>query len=154
MPNYKSHLVGGAVAYGVVLYLVTRSMTPSASALIEWGCFALAGSLFPDIDIKSKGQKLFFTILVILMIYVLLQKRYDIASLLALIAMLPLLSQHRGLFHKLWFVILAPACIGWMLCGLYVPACSTIIFYDVLFFVTGAVSHLWLDLGFRRMMRM
>ena len=62
MPGYKGHLVGGAVAYGVTVYLL-RSLNPTAITLVEWFVCTLAGALFPDVDTKSKGQKYFYSVL-------------------------------------------------------------------------------------------
>src|SRR5438309_2217826 len=62
MPGYKGHLVGGTVAFGLLFFALVGVVVRQPSMLIagEWLLFALAGSLFPDIDIKSKGQKYFY----------------------------------------------------------------------------------------------
>jgi len=59
MPNYKGHLAGGVVTYCVVLCALVGT-APSFMTAGEWLLFTLAGALFPDIDIKSKGQKYFY----------------------------------------------------------------------------------------------
>ena len=56
MPGYRAHLAGGLTVYGITIYLL-RSYCGSVFIAAEWMLFTLAGSLFPDIDTKSKGQK-------------------------------------------------------------------------------------------------
>jgi len=65
MPGYKGHLVGGTVAYGLLFFGLVGVVVKQPSMLTagEWLLFALAGSLFPDIDIKSKGQKYFYYVI-------------------------------------------------------------------------------------------
>jgi hypothetical protein len=151
MPNYKAHLVGGASAYGIGLYLL-RSCHPTATMAAEWLLCALAGSLFPDIDTKSKGQKLFFSIIFLFLLYFLLGKQRVPFMVVSLLSLTPLLVNHRGLFHRLWFVILVPVS-GALLLGAAMPQYAEMALWDSFFFVLGAVSHVWLDLGVRRMMR-
>ena len=105
-----------------------------------------------DIDIKSKGQKIFYWLMLLLMSYFVLIGYHDALVLLGLMAVIPLCARHRGLFHRLWFVILIPAGIASMICLIWFPECSDIIFYDCVFFVVGSISHLCLDFGIRRLM--
>jgi hypothetical protein len=152
MPDYKSHLSTGSIVFSIVLLLVVPYYTPSVTTAAEWYLFALAGSLFPDIDIKSKGQRYFYWFIFLLLILLATTKRFIALSIVSILAMLPLLGKHRGLFHKTWFIIGAPYLL-W-----YIAACryrmfADALFFDVLFFVAGALSHLWLDLGWRKMLR-
>lgn len=151
MPGYRGHLAGGAIAYGVMVYLL-QSLHPSTITLIEWFGFALLGSLFPDVDTKSKGQRLFYFLFGITCIGLAMAGKFKIISGLTIIGILPLLVHHRGLFHRIWFVIGLPLVIVW-LGSLWAPTLTRSMLYDALFFIVGAISHLWLDLGFRRMLR-
>ena len=150
MPNYKGHLAGGIFVYLLGIYLIIQSQTPNFTIGLEWFLFTLAGSLFPDVDIKSKGQKLFYLIMLILMVILLLNNQTQALVIVAVLSVMPLLVRHRGIFHRLWFVILIPLLAAWILC-LYFPTCEKTIMYDCLFFILGAISHLWLDLGLKRM---
>ena len=151
MPGYKNHVMGGIVAYGLTVYLL-RSLHPSASTLLEWLVCSVAGSLFPDIDIKSKGQKYFYSLFFCIFAGLLMVKRFEIVALMSCFCLIPLLVNHRGLFHRPWFLIALPAtlaCVG----GHCMPPCSDAFACNALFFIVGALSHVWLDVGFARMFR-
>jgi len=152
MPNYKGHLAGGTAAYAVLFLLLRSSIKPSFITACEWLVFALAGALFPDIDIKSKGQKYFYRIVLLLFIILIIQNQFEMLAGCSVIAILPMLARHRGLFHRMWFIVSLPLLI-WVGVALLSPQLSRVIFFDVLFFITGALSHLWLDLGFWRMIK-
>jgi hypothetical protein len=151
MPNYKGHLVGGAVAFLIVFNII---MIKKVSLFIafEWFCFTLLGALFPDIDIKSKGQKIFYRVLLILFIILIVKKCTYLLLLLSFVSLLPLIVRHRGMCHEFWFVVGAPLCCG-LLLGQFFPAVFLNILWDVFFFIIGALSHLYLDLGFKKMLK-
>jgi len=151
MPGYKGHLAGGLITGGILLYAV-QELNPTPLTALEWLSFALAGSLFPDIDIKSKGQKLFYPILLGILVLLFYNGHIELVALLAVLGLVPMMVRHRGVFHRLWFVIIFPlfvASVG----ALLMPECMRIFFLDTLFFIAGAISHLWLDFGTMRMLR-
>ncbi len=153
MPNYKGHLFGGVSVFVVILLALTRfAACPSYKTVLEWLFFCCAGALFPDVDTKSKGQKWYFRILFILLLYAFIKRNMAIVWFVTFSFVIPHIVIHRGIFHRIWFVIAIPLTIGLLLCA-HFPTCQKIIWYDTLFFIIGAVSHLWLDLGFRRMLR-
>lgn len=153
MPGYKGHIAGGIVIYGVTLAVIMQNLNPSPVTMIEWFCFTVAGALFPDIDIKSKGQKLFYWLLLGIIGYLIFHGYAECIPFIAILAIVPLLSRHRGLFHKLWFVILLPSAVAFLMMAYWAPSCSSLIFFDCLFFIMGAISHLVLDLGIRRTLK-
>lgn len=153
MPGYKGHLVGGCAAFGFGLFLLHSSYNPTHLNALEWFLCALAGALFPDIDVKSKGQNLFYKGMLIMLLVLFAKGLVHIALMIGILALIPMVVRHRGLFHRLWFIIMAPYAIALCL-TVYYPAYSRILLVDTSFFVLGAISHLWLDLGLRRMVRM
>lgn len=153
MPNYKGHIAGGVGSFCITLAVVTQYCCPSALTVLEWLGFSIAGALFPDVDIKSKGQRYGYWLIVLLLVTLLLRKRFEMLMSVSIIAMLPMLAKHRGLFHRTWFVIALPLGL-WYLVAREFPAISQELLFDALFFITGAISHLWLDLGIRRMLRL
>lgn len=152
MPGYKGHLIGGALAFGVTYYCV-KNFCPSTITAVHWFFASLAGSLFPDIDVKSKGQKYFYWVLLLLFMILIIENRLDILALLALLSVVPMLVRHRGLFHRPRFIIFGSLML-WVIISAFHPHWSRSLFFVVLFFIAGALSHLWLDFGFLPMIRM
>jgi hypothetical protein len=149
MPGYKTHIAGGLVVYGAAAYCVHLLIHPSWFTLLEWGLCTVAGSLFPDIDTKSKGQKLFYTMIAIVMLILFARGCFDALALLALCALVPILVRHRGLFHRSWFIIIFALTVSYA-GSLCLPAHAHAFLYDALFFIAGALSHIGLDMGIRR----
>lgn len=151
MPNYKGHLCGAFVIYLVVVVLIALPAL-SFFKYTQWLVSTLAGGLFPDIDIKSKGQQLFYKLMCVILIVCILYKAYFPCSLLALCSFTPLLTKHRGLFHEFWFLVLLTSAAA-LLFIWFLPAYKETIITNALFFSVGFTSHLWLDLGFKRMLK-
>ena len=145
MANYQKHLFGGTIAFGVVCYFL-RAYNPPLLTLLEWGLCSLMGALFPDVDIKSKGQKYFYTILFVTFILLVGQRKFFLVSCMSIIAIVPLLTRHRGLFHNIFFVVLFPLSV-WFALSLWHPEYAKILLNHVIFFVAGQISHLLLDFG-------
>ncbi len=74
MPGYKAHMCGGVAAYVLIVCIAGLYALYSSATLAEWFLSMLVGALFPDIDTKSKIQKIMYRILLVslplLMIYV------------------------------------------------------------------------------------
>ena len=130
MSMFREHWIGGLVAYSTffTISLIATFAVPILYETVpqEWnptippvrdivkimGCFAVAVlfGLWPDVDIKSKSQKIFYTVLFALNValIVFLQK-YVESALLGLFAMLPIMSKHRGWTHAKITMILLPS---------------------------------------------
>ena len=129
MSMFREHWIGGLVAYSA-FFIISLIATFAISILYdgvprEWnptipsvvapvkiiGCFAVAVlfGLWPDVDIKSKSQKIFYTVLfglnVVLIVFL---QRYLESALLGLFAMLPIMSKHRGWTHAKITMVLLP----------------------------------------------
>lgn len=144
MPNYKGHIRGGFAAFALVILVTLPQQHPSALTMLEWLLFAIAGSLFPDVDIKSKGQKYFYRIMLLLFVLLAITHRYKQLAIISIFALLPVLVKHRGIFHQIWFVILVPLAAWYVISSQY-PLLTVPLFFNVLFFISGALSHLLLD---------
>lgn len=143
MPGYKAHLLGGSVTYLVILQLIKGS-NPTVSVLAQGYVFCILGSLFPDVDIKSKGQNLFYLFALIMLCCFLYYERIDLFIGLSLGVFTPLLVKHRGLFHKAWFLIAISFFMGILVDSFHTQPCTWAI-KNALFFLTGALSHIVLD---------
>jgi membrane-bound metal-dependent hydrolase YbcI (DUF457 family) len=148
MPGYKAHLVGGVAVYGLALYLLSSHVQPTAITAIEWLFFALAGSLFPDIDVKSKGQKYSYSALLIVLIILVGRGYFEVAAIVGILSMIPMIVRHRGLFHQFWFIVLCAGAVAFFCVHMMQLPCRPLLF-DTFFFVIGAFSHLLLDRGLR-----
>jgi len=154
MPGYKGHLLGGSAAFGLI-YLAVSTAQPVGDPVqgAIWYVCTLAGALFPDIDTKSKGQKYFYWIVLGLMLYFFYKGQLLMLSYLALASITPMLVKHRGIFHNMWFIV--GIIIGMhFLATKYAPTYAASVALYLIFFAAGALSHLYLDLGFRRMVRL
>lgn len=126
MSMFREHWLGGLTAYTIffiVSLIVTVSVSIGYESPLNWNptitmdplgilaCFtiALLFGLFPDVDIKSKSQKIFYTLLFIFNLsLIIFFRRYLEAAILGLFAMLPILSKHRGWTHSRITMILLP----------------------------------------------
>jgi uncharacterized metal-binding protein len=149
MPQYKTHLAGGIFAFvACILLFSLQAKTPQT--LLEWALWCLLGSLFPDIDTKSKGQQVWYPLLFLLAFIMIMHKAWMMVGLLVFLGFTSTVVRHRGMFHNLWFVA-AACCVFAFLSHLYSPAYAHLVAYDCVFFFVGVASHVALDLGPRRM---
>lgn len=156
MPKYKTHLVGGLVTF----FLVKKSLDLSQIWKINLSTeqtiillfFSLFGSLFPDIDTKSKIQKIFYSFIFLGLFILLINKSWILLGFSSLIALLPLLVNHRGIFHKFWFIASLAIILGF-LSEIFFHKDDAIIILSVLFFTSGAFSHIALDYGILRFIK-
>lgn len=74
-------------------------------------CFGLCvmGAMAPDIDIKSRSQRVIYVFLILLDVLLILFSYYRAAALLGFFAMLPNIAKHRGKLHSFPAAILIPA---------------------------------------------
>jgi hypothetical protein len=67
MPGYKGHLTGGLLAGGLAIgaAVILGRLAYAPLHLAGLMGFCLLGALFPDVDTDSKGQNLFYTVLIL-----------------------------------------------------------------------------------------
>ncbi|GAB6909105.1 Membrane-bound metal-dependent hydrolase [Desulfosarcina cetonica] len=148
MPGYKGHISGSMVAGGVTAAAALIcgyhfAVTPARVAGLVGFC--LLGGLFPDVDTDSKGQNLFYSLLIVVDGVLIYYHQYTWAAWLGLCAMLPALGHHRGWTHTWWamivtgvpIIVIPIAVLGRGIVADYLP------FY--LAFTVGYFSHLLLD---------
>ena len=152
MAGYKGHIVGGVVAYAL-LFFILKHQTDSLLVYAQWFGCALAGALFPDIDVKSKGQKYFYWLVLAAVLYLICSLRFEMIAVISVLSITPMLSKHRGLFHEPWFVIMIPLLL-WLCVLSWYPQAAQQAFLAMIFFIVGALSHLFLDRGWRGIFRL
>jgi len=113
--TYRGHLAGGVV-FGVAAGVGTAitGLTPSHDYASAAGVAATAFffSLFPDLDTSSVPQRWFFRVVFAALVYLGWRGRYELATLMALVALLPVLDQHRGWTHGRWSPLVMPVILG------------------------------------------
>lgn len=154
MANYKGHVAGGAASCAVYVaalaLLPIGALSTTAGILSDWqfvaGLFVLAVlfGLWPDIDINSIAQDIFFGLAFLADIALIAAGRIEAAAYLGLLAMTPIVGNHRGWTHSRWAMLLVPLPI------LLVPylnnqaiLATSFLLYGAA--VTGYFSHLLLD---------
>lgn len=163
MASWKGHIAGGLMsisAYTVVVsFTPIKQLSEMAGFLHNWHILlavfviGLLFAIFPDVDTNSKAQDLFFGIVFILDILLIISGCLQLAAYLGLIAMLPIISHHRGWTHKIWAMFVVPAPI------LFVPYLynNSLLLLSIIYYgaaVVGYFSHLFFDgLIWRRFIR-
>lgn len=143
MPSYRTHLIIGFISYVAIVSALPPSYL-ATDVIIEGLLSCLIGSLFPDIDTKSNGQKIFYSLWLALLIYLVFVASWFLVGILAIIGILPLLSVHRGIFHSICFLI-ALGCIGVTIALKFELARRLVLCTNTLFFVAGCMSHVFAD---------
>lgn len=154
MANYKGHLVGGfvgATVYTCAMLLVPVERLAEYAQLLEnWQpiaavfVVAMLFALFPDVDTNSKAQDIFFWTVFVLDILLIWNGQLQAAAYLGLIAMLPIISHHRGWTHRKWaaFVVPLPIVVVPYLYSDKMLAIGVVLYGAA---VVGYLSHLLLD---------
>jgi len=146
MASGKGHILGGLVFLWLFLTILANFFfVPSAMEIIIFAAIAVMFSLWPDVDIKSIGQKVFYTIFFVTdAILVFYFQDYKTAAFFGLLIILPILSKHRGWTHSRLTAVLLPTPL--LLVPMYVfegSLAQGIPYYFAA--VTGYFSHLFFD---------
>ncbi len=146
MPGYKAHIVGGIGVYiGVVIFFGLMYLYPPVT-LFEWCGAMLIGSLFPDIDTKSKIQKIVYSCLLPVLFFLLVYEQFLSAGICACCGCIPLIVSHRGIFHAWWALATVCCVVGYILSSLF-SVYSFLIISNIFFFFLGCMVHVALDFG-------
>ena len=145
MSGYRTHLFGAVVSFYIALLIAGLWWQLTGPEIVLCAVFALLAGLWPDVDTKSVGQSLFYSLFFLFDVYLIWERQYKAAAYFGLIIMLPILGKHRGFTHTRWAAILIPG-------GLYL----FYLFYQDWMFeprtlvyplsaICGYMSHLALD---------
>ena len=146
MASGKGHILGGLVFLWLFLTILANFFfVPSAMEIIIFTAIAVMFSLWPDVDIKSLGQKVFYTIFFVTdAILVFYFQDYKTAAFFGLLIILPILAKHRGWTHSRLTAVLLPTPL--LLVPMYVfegSLAQGLPYYFAA--VTGYFSHLFFD---------
>ena len=146
MASGKGHLVGGVVFLWIFLTVMANYFfVPDAIEIVIYAAIIIMFSLWPDVDIKGLGQKVFYSIFFITdLILIFYFQDFKAAAYFGLIIILPILAKHRGWTHYRITAILLP--LPLVLVPLFVfdgTLAEGLPFYFAA--VTGYFSHLFFD---------
>jgi len=154
MANYKGHIAGGLAAgvvfASVLMYAPITYFAEIAGVLHGWEAIAavfvlsMLFGLFPDVDTNSKAQDIFLGTAFIVDVVLVVTGRIQAAAYLGLVAMLPIVTHHRGWTHTKWAMFVVPLpilLVPYFYNNAILPA--SIVYYGAA--VAGYFSHLLLD---------
>lgn len=156
MPGHKAHINFGFILFLISIYiLLTRSLLNLSfltAILCAFAC--ILGSVFPDIDITSKIQKMFFLVSTLVIIFSLITSNIVVFVSFALFCVFLLLLKHRTLTHNILFI----AGLSFLPSAYVNCACkSSSIIHNTkliaLFFFIGTASHIFLDFFVSRVLK-
>ncbi len=154
MPNHRTHLVAGLASAAALIYVLNHINANLFQAMWHMPLcigLALTGSIFPDIDIDSKMQRLFWPVIAIVLFAALLKSKFYLFFILVACTFLVMLIKHRTITHRYWFIIGFPLALAWYLATMKVQ--SPFVYICALFFIIGACSHIFLDRTMSRLKR-
>lgn len=120
MSNFKGHVAGAgflAVVYLAILSLFFAiNLIPDDRAIFNGFAFPIVlvalvvmFGIFPDVDTNSHAQDVFYGAAFLADIALIATDQYRLAAYFGLIAMLPVLTHHRGWTHAKWAVLVVPS---------------------------------------------
>ncbi|MFH1566448.1 MAG: metal-dependent hydrolase [Gemmatimonadota bacterium] len=113
--TWRGHAAAGV---GVGLAAAAASRGLGLAAPDDWQAAAavfgtgLFFSLFPDLDTSSVPQRWFYRGVFAGLVYLGWRGQHEVATLVALVALLPVLDQHRGWTHGRLSPVLMPVALG------------------------------------------
>jgi hypothetical protein len=146
MPGYRGHLLGGAFTYLTLIYTFSKQIPQTPIHTLGLCLVTLFGALYPDIDIKSKGQKVFYILIAGTLGALVAQQKWAPMVIIACMSFIPLYAPHRGVTHHPYFIIITPFFMAHLLRMIH-PVFISASYHYHLFFIAGAISHLILDYG-------
>jgi len=151
MPNYKGHLVAGAITFVATFYTLNHfgSQMPSTEHMVFFLFVTLIGSIFPDIDTRSKMQKYFYISSAIVFPLLLFSKTLNYVFLIAGLCIAIPCLRHRTITHNPFFILGLPGLLV-LYAVLFYPSTQQLALFYYIFFVSGALSHIFLDRLFTR----
>ncbi len=151
MANYKTHLIGGVITFFLLNFLFSQLNFYTSKATLGnfemktiFFCMCLLGSLLPDIDTKSKIQKLLYIVLLLAIIYLLIINKWKFAAFSSPFLIFPIIVNHRGIFHNPIFLAIISSLIATITATFFHFTLKDFIILW-LYLYSGTISHLLLD---------
>ena len=118
--TFRGHIMVGITTYFVavvpiVVWILYRQNWIYKELWYYWWelliCFGLCliGAMFPDVDIKSKSQRIIYSILIPIDLILILFTYYRAAAILGFFAIIPNTFKHRGVTHSPLAALILPS---------------------------------------------
>lgn len=148
MSNFNGHFTGGLIATAVTTVVAVTcaskfNLSMQVSNLAFVAGSTLFFSLFPDIDIKSKPSKMFYSAFFVLLCYLYITKQFQTATILSMLAVTPQMTKHRGIFHHKLTALMIPGYVFILSSQHYITSTTALFAYVA--GVAGYYTHLLLD---------
>lgn len=145
MPGYRTHLLAGCGSFLLLASVLEVELQTDTPLLPLWyGGLSLLGSIFPDIDVASKMQRLFFKCSLLAAPLLLLTNRHSWFLGLSFLVLFVVLLRHRTLTHQVGFAVGMPLLLAAFLVYSYqIPSYFSL--NSAFFFIGGCLSHIMLD---------
>ena len=143
MPGYQGHTIGALFFCGLLYLFPFWLPLAFPEKLLCVGITVFFG-LWPDVDIKSKGQTIFLSGFLIVDAILIQREEYKTASYLGLLIALPIISKHRGWTHNYFAMVLIPV-IFYLVLLHYTGSHPLLLLPYFLAALLGYSSHLILD---------
>jgi hypothetical protein len=107
--DLERHLVGSVITGCIVAALCTSSVwTLQTHSYVYILAVTMFFGLLPELSKSSSPQQWFYRVIFIALVYFSYQGELKLATSLAIISIIPLLSQGYNWMHNLWSAILIP----------------------------------------------
>ena len=113
--TFRGHLTGGVAAGIGMAVLAAQWGHVAPDDLHSWATVCgttVFFALFPDLDTSSVPQRWFFRLVFVVLLYLGWSQRYELATLVGILAVLPLLDHHRGWTHWKVSPLVVPLVLG------------------------------------------
>ncbi len=144
MSDGRKHIIFGLIVVVLTLFITDYFLVLTTTQKVLYVAIGVMFSVWPDVDVKSMGQKLFYFMFFFADCYLIFMKEFKIAAYLGLIIILPILSRHRGWTHSKITMILLP--LPLLLYPMYTTQSLTL--YGLPYYIAAVVgyfSHLLFD---------
>lgn len=148
MSNFSGHYKGGLISATTLTaaVFVGNQHFHWNLEIIAYPCIwcnTLFFSLFPDVDIKSTPSKMFYRAVFIVLCILYFLKKFESASLVAILSITPQMTKHRGFFHHKLTALTLPGYSFLLYSQHYIGLQFAIFLYIA--GVIGYYTHLFLD---------
>ncbi|MFC1716935.1 metal-dependent hydrolase [Candidatus Poribacteria bacterium] len=114
----KLSMIFGALSSLCIFYdhgwIIADAIWYDGWKIVVISIICIVASLFPDIDIKSKSQRIVYAILLAVNAAMLVSGKYVECAILGIATQVPMLTRHRGIFHSYWMAAMLPTIVLWL----------------------------------------